>query len=420
MIHHTAAPSRLHLLVGACLALCGGIAQAAEPTQADLNSIVLYGSTTIAQDSTDSWGVWDQLEPTAAGPALPKLDIPGLTEWYRSLSQVVANAPVVPVVPTTPAEITATQICAGGSLCGFGRFTTTSLSLMPAPNAPEPGQFAYTLVATPATLPVIVRDRTVALAVAETPAFVLPAAITVQSQVLGEGGPLLKPQSGVLTLNGSGYSASFADGKYAIVAASMGNGTYFDNSKVQAAWYDNPVSSYVAGNNGLPFSMQFQNSVGVVGVTTSDAEMASLRASNATATYTGYDLNGLQAKVKPNVTLSVNFGNGTFTGSLNGGADRGIVQPQTTTSGTQLAGLVGVNIDKGVITGANLTATAMSATDGKIGVGSSFQGALVGPNAAAAIGVVNITKTSNSGAYTNATYVTPVLTVRDSQLNKKQ
>jgi hypothetical protein len=158
----------------------------------------------------------------------------------------------------------------------------------------------------------------------------------------------------------------------------------------------------------------------VVGVTTSDAEMASLRASNATATYTGYDLNGLQAKVKPNVTLSVNFGNGTFTGSVNGGADRGIVQPQTTTSGTQLAGLVGVNIDKGVITGANFMSTALSATDGKIGAGSVVQGAFFGPSAAAAGGVVNITKTSNSGAYTNATHVTPFLTIRDDLLNKKQ
>jgi hypothetical protein len=417
MIHHTTAPSRLHLLVAACLALCGGITQAADPTPADLNSIVLYGSTTIAQDSTDSWGVWDQLEPTAAGPALPRLSIPGLTEWYRSLSQVAANAPVVPVVPIPTPEVLATQICAGGSICGFGRATTTSLLDMPAPNAPVPAQFAYSLVATPATLPVVVRENKGALAVSETPSFLPPMAITVQSQVLGEGGPLVKPQSGVLTFNGNGYSGSFDDGKYALVAATIGNGVYFDNGQVLAAWYDNPVSRYVAGNNAIPFSMQFQNSVGVAGVTTSDADMSNLRASNATATYTGYDKNGLDAKTKPNVTLNVNFGNGTFTGSVNGGADRGTVQTQITPRGTQLAGLVGVNIDKGVITGANFMSTALSATDGKIGAGSVVQGAFFGPNAAAAGGVVNITKTSNSGAYTNATHVTPFLTVRDTLLN---
>ena len=417
MIHHTTAPSRLHLLVGACLALCGGITQAAGPTPADLNSIVLYGSTTIAQDSTDSWGVWDQLEPTAAGPALPKLSIPGLTEWYRSLSQVAANAPVVPVVPIAPPEVLATQICAGGSICGFGRASTSSMIFMTESTAAPTAQFAYSLVATPTTLPTIVRERTAALAVAETPSFQLPMAITVQSQLLGGAGSLLMPQSGVLTFNGSGYGGTSGGDTYRIAAYEKVNGTYFDNGEVLAAWYDNPISRYVAGSMTAMPSIQFQNSVGVVGVTTSDAEMASLRASNATATYTGYDLNGLQAKVKPNVTLSVNFGNGTFTGSVNGGADRGIVQPQTTTSGTQLAGLVGVNIDKGVITGANFMSTALSATDGKIGAGSVVQGAFFGPSAAAAGGVVNITKTSNSGAYTNATHVTPFLAVRDTPLN---
>lgn len=427
MIHHTTAPSRLHLLVGACLALCGGIAQAAEPTQADLNSIVLYGSTTIAQDSTDSWGVWDQLEPTAAGPALPKLSIPGLTEWYRSLSQVAANAPVVPVVPVVPiapAEILATQICAGGSICGFGRAANSSLVFIEGPSdkALPSAQYAYSLVATATTLPEIARETAAALAESVTPSFTLPAAITVTSQVLGEGGPLLSPESGVLTFNGNGYSGDSDGAKYSIVAASKGNNTYFDTSKVQAAWFDNPISRYVAGQGDTPDSFQFQNSLGVAGVTTSDAEMSKLRASNANAkaNYTGYDVNGLIGSAAPNVSLSVNFGNGTFTGSLNGGADRGTVQTQTTTRGTQLAGLVGVNIDKGVITGANFMSTALSASDGKIGAGSVVQGAFFGPNAAAAGGVVNITKTTES--YTNATFVTPFLTVRDEKLinNKKQ
>jgi hypothetical protein len=422
MIHHTAAPSRLHLLVGACLALCGGIAQAAEPTQADLNSILLYGSTTIAQDSTDSWGVWDQLEPTAAGPALPKLSIPGLTEWYRSLSQVAANAPVAPVAPVAPAEVLATQICAGGSICGFGRAANSSLVFIEGPSdkALPSAQYAYSVVATATTLPVITRETAAALAESVTPSFTWPAAITVTSQVLGEGGPLLSPESGVLTFSGKGYSGGSDGARYSIVAATMGNNTYFDNRTVQAAWFDNPISRYVAGQGDTPGSIQFQNSVGVAGVTTSNADMSSLRTSNATATYTGYDKNGLDAKIKPNVTLTVNFGNSTFTGSVNGGADRGTVQTQTTTRGTQLAGLVGVNIDKGVITGANFMSTALSATDGKIGAGSVVQGAFFGPNAAAAGGVVSITKTSNSGTYTNATHVTPFLTIRDDLLNKKQ
>jgi len=413
MIHHTTAPSRLHLLVAACLALCGGITQAADPTPADLNSIVLYGSTTIAQDSTDSWGVWDQLEPTAAGPALPRLSIPGLTEWYRSLSQVAANAPVVPVAPVAPAEVLATQICAGGSICGFFRAAVNNNVF--APSAVSPTEIAYSLVATP-----VQTDRpTKPIEGAIAAAFAFSKALTIQSQALSEGGVLLAPQSGLLTSLGSIYSGD-TPVNYKVGTTSLANKPVVqDGVVVPVAWFDNPVSRYVVGQGENLPTLQFQNSVGVVGVTTSDAEISKLRASNATANYTGYDVNGLNAKVEPNVKLTVNFGNGTFNGSLNDGADRGVVQTQTTTRGTQLAGLVGVKF-QGVATGANLTSTAMSATDGKIGAGSLVQLALVGPNAAAAIGVVNLIKTSDSGAYKDATYVTPVLVVRNAPAKSGQ
>jgi hypothetical protein len=371
---------------------------------------VLYGSTTIAQDSTDSWGVWDQLEPTAAGPALPKLSIPGLTEWYRSLSQVAANAPVGPVVPVTPiapAEVLATQICAGGSICGFGRAT---------PSNEKPAQFVYSLVVTPTTLPDLVRERSAALATESIPKFAFPVAITIQSKVLGEGGPLLAADSGLLTRNGSNYAGNNAPNFYNIGPSTEGARTQYENGQPVAGWFNSAVGSYVMGGEGVRPSMQIEVSRGVVGITTSDADMGSLRMNKATANYSGYDLNGLNGGA-PNVKLSVNFGTGIFTGSINGGTDGAGVTPTATNRGTQLSGPVGVNIVKGVITGANFMSTALSANDGRIGAGSVVQGAFFGPNAAVASGAVNINKTSDSGAYTNANHVTVFQTVRDTPPN---
>lgn len=396
------APSRAHLVVGACLTLCGGLALATGPTAAQLNSIVLYGNTTIAQDSTSSWGVWDQLEPTAAGPDLPKLDIPGLSEWYRSLAQVAVAPVATPATPVTPPDVLATQICAGGSICGFGRATPLTDS--------QPAQFAYTLVVTPVTLTEVVRERAAAVATEVGTRFVLPAAIRVQSQLLGEVGALLASDSGLLNRNGSTYSSAQGPSSYSLGAFTQGARVEYVDGQPVAGWFSNPITRFVMGMDG-PMPMprfDVHEGVGVIGMTTPDADMSSLRNSNATATYRGYDINGLAAKVDaPNVVLNVNFGTGRFSGSINGGADQGMVQVRNTSRGSQLDGRVGVVIDQGVITGANFMSTALSAKDGSIGAKSVVQGAFMGANAAVAIGVADINKTSNAaGGYTNANHVT--------------
>lgn len=413
MMFSTTVPSRAHRVVGACLALCGGMAQATGPTEAQLNSIVLYGSTTIAQDSTSSWGVWDQLEPTAAGPDLPKLDIPGLSEWYRSLAQVTVTPLAPPTSPAVPAEVLATQICAGGSICGFGRATPLTDS--------QPAQFAYTLVTTPVTLTEVARERATAVATEVGTSFVLPAAITVQSKLLGDVGVLLAAESGVLTRNGSTYSVAQGPSSYSLGAFTQGARVEYVNGQPVAAWFSNPITRYVMGMDGpLPvFKFDAHEGVGVIGITTSDADMNTLRteglASNATATYRGYDINGLAAKVEgPNVILDVNFGTSRFSGSINGGSDQGTVQVRNTSLGQQLDGRVGVVIEQGVITGANFMSTVLKANDGSIGAKSVVQGAFMGANAAVAIGVANINKTSDSGAYTNANHVTTFQAVRNT------
>jgi hypothetical protein len=412
--------SRLSLVAGACLALCGAAVQAAAPTQDELGSIVLYGSTTIAQDSTNAWGVWEQIDPPAAGPAQPGTSTPSRSEWYRSLAQVSFQANTLPTV----VEPTASLLCAGGSFCGFGRArvtTTTYLPMNEDGTSDSTNFLAYHLVATPVATdgPGLIRAAALpstadAPAATSTTTFAFSYAVAVKSQALGSSDAVLASESGTLFYNGYGYSAKTAipngTQRFSLNAADINSSAFYDNAEILAGWYDNPVFRYINGGSDMSSTNQFQESRGVIGVTTSDADMAALRASRATATYTGHDAYGLD-QGSPNMKLNVNFGNGTFTGSLNNGSD-GKVEQQTTTRGVQVAGAVGVNIDKGVITGANFMSTALSANDGSIKAGSVVQGAFFGPNAAAAGGVVNITKTTAN--YSNATFVSPFLTVKDT------
>jgi hypothetical protein len=113
--------------------------------------------------------------------------------------------------------------------------------------------------------------------------------------------------------------------------------------------------------------------------------------------------------VTPNVILNVKFGDGTFTGSFNGGAD-GKVSIGTSASGPVLSGAVGFNVTSGVITGSEFQSTGLSASDGT--VTGTVRGAFFGPMAAAAGGVADVTKTRTDGAYSNARFVSPFLAIK--------
>jgi len=206
----------------------------------------------------------------------------------------------------------------------------------------------------------------------------------------------------------------------------------YDPAQIQAAHFN--LATYVRGEKGVRPTQQ-QEGWGVIGYTTSTADMSALRASNAVATYSGID-----SEYTP-MNLTIRFGNGTWDGSWNGGAD-GYVSTQTTASGsTMLKGNVGFNVTNGTITGSTFSATAgnISATDGTILAGSAVQGAFFGPvvgsgataGPAAAGGVVDIRKTVTAPTqvqqpaavravaegpktYTNGRYVAPFLAIHNS------
>ena len=399
----------------AALALCSTVASVAQaaPTQAELDSIVLYGNTTIAKDSTSAWGVWEQIDPPAAGPQLPRVDVFGKPELYRPLAQATLTS-----TPTVAADV----LCVSGGICGFGVFyesrfaaimkkaiATEVPTLVSAIDSND--EHPYVFTATPATPPAL--TKTPVAPVAEQPAALpvaisLPAAVEILGKAL-DNGSLLRPESGVLVQNGSGYRTPVStEGPpdYAIWL-SFSNNDYFKIADAGAVWYEGYISKYVAGSDGEDGRYVAQELYGVVGYTTSKDDMSALRASNATATYAGYDYKGTTAN--PNVILNVDFGQGRFTGSFNGGAD-GKVYPGTSASGTTLDGNVGFNITSGVINGSEFKSTGLSASDGT--VSGTVRGAFFGSMAAAAGGVADITKTRTDGAYTNARFVSPFLAIK--------
>lgn len=439
MQYPVTAPVRFHRLAAACLSLCAAVAQAAQPSQSELDSIVLYGNTTIAQDSTSAWGIWDSVEPTAAGNSLPRTERFATAEVYRPLGQFNVSSNSTPVV-----QDQAAAICTGGGICGFGIFHDGDNDWgygYTAVNAPAklearalegahvpPVHQPYALTAEVVAGPV--REVVYALPIFAIPIALIPGqelpplmaqvkprsnfpdALAVDSTPLA-GGQLLHTGSKTMLHEDDGYYylASGAKGdNYSLNVVERANDYFSDlDTDVQATWYKGKLSRYVSGSSqDMPGQYLYQTVLGVAGVTTSDTDMSALRAGNVSATYVGFD--GKGEHYQANVKLEVNFGKGSFTGSFNGGTDGYNVSKANTAQGTQLRGQVGFEVTSGVITGANFKSTGLTAADGV--VKGSVTGAFFGPNAAAAGGVADITKTRNDGAYSNARFTTPFLAVK--------
>ena len=237
----------------------------------------------------------------------------------------------------------------------------------------------------------------------------LPAAVALLNKVLN-GGNFLALDSGPLRLNGNGYSSATKGGTYFGIFADTGQNDYFDPEAVQATWYYGDLSRYVAGTGESGGRYDYQDFFGVAGITTPDADMSDLRATQGMAvTYRGFDAQGRTDT--PNVEMIVDFGTGEIrSGSFNRGVDGGNVYTFQTAAGKAVGGAVGFEFT-GVITGSNFKSTSLSAKDGA--VTGAVTGAFFGPKAAAAGGVADITKSRTDGTYTDSRFVSPFLAIKD-------
>lgn len=104
--------TRITLITAAVASLFVGIqpAMAVSAThESEWDKIKLCANVTVASDSTDSWGCWTELAPTAAGPSpgVGLLGMPG-GDAYRNIPDYT--------LPQTPAG------CPEGAACGYAVF----------------------------------------------------------------------------------------------------------------------------------------------------------------------------------------------------------------------------------------------------------------------------------------------------------
>lgn len=357
-------------------------AATATATEAQLRSVTLYADVSIQQDSTSSWGPWAEFEAPAAGNTQPVAAPRATNEPYRPLPQTgtVTDAP-----PELPPIVEG--FCAGGSICGFVVVPEGD----PNTGAGEPDLNPFRLNGTVVTG-------------AEGEGALLPQAVQLPATALSSSGT--PPEYGTLEL-------TLSEGNFSYTRKNSRGRTVVELTPdyTQPGYDEQTSEANQAVNFKLVDYARGTQSWGVIGYTTATADMAALRASSAQATYSGSDHNGTP------VQMTVNFGNATWSGSLNGGADSAVSAKASSSGGTVLTGRVGADITGGTITGSTFSATAanITARDGTIQAGSMIQGAFFGPNAAAAGGVVDIRKTTQS--YNNGRYVAPFIATKNGTAN---
>lgn len=369
---------RIPLLSTIALACAVSLSAQANPNAPDYSKVVLYGNVTIAQDSTSSWGVWEEIEPPAAGTPVPLTSIRGGSELYRPLGQ-----PTLPDTPQQPAGA-----CASGALCGFAQLSyapfvsvgfTLTPQVVPAPEGTP---------TSPAWLPG-------AMLISLTP-------LTGEVPAINGFGPLVY----------RGWNTYYFPGlKDGFMETQLGRTQNVYGVEASADPFDGIIAPYVNGSKetSTKGSGTLQVISGVWGVTTTAQDMDTLRQRQVIANYTGETWYGVGSTVK----ASVDFGTSTFTMIVNDGRDNGGVLVHV--DGKHVIGRVGFEA-AGVISGSNLRATNLSAKDGT--VSGQFVGAFVGANAAGMIGVADIVKTRPASSvgqpsYTNARHVTSVIAVRE-------
>lgn len=317
----------------------------AAPTSAELNSVKLYGDVTIAQDSVSGWGPWTEFEPPAAGNP-PLAQLPGTSELYRTLPQAATPPGVTPPeVVTSPPE-----------LVGFGAFYTLINNGTPVTDdRAHPVTLTGTAVS-PASAGKLLPDTLVLQMNAVTGVYPPPTAVQLTRQEDGTYTRISNLEFTKLTLIASPDAPT--------------------NAPAPVSFYQ--LISYISdGNTESNATVQGVGHSGVIGYTTSITDIAALRLGNVVATYNGHSLVNQQASLAP-MTMTVNFGQSSWTGIWNNGADAN--------------GAIGFSAS-GSISGAqfNSTTGSITALDSN-NISGSVRGAFYGTQAAAVGGIADITK----------------------------
>jgi hypothetical protein len=337
MHHITQSAVRATSLAAAIVACLTSVSAHAANT-AQMQDIKLYGEVTIAQDSVQSWGPWEQFEAPAAGNRLPMPTFGSdASNLYRPISPIINPNPV----PPTPLPET--------TLTGFGTFVQYYDS---------EGVYVRT---TP-------DQALVTASIAGTTTSIgLPTSVSAvfdPHTALGTTG-LPLDSTGQLNITDRGYGSP--DGRITVTPVNVPD---IDPNAIQAWPY---LLQYISGVEMVQAeassSDYFSNAqFGVVGVQTSATDMAALRSGNFSATYVGKTL-----AVNYDFNMKVNFGAGTFTASA---------------ANPDASAKVKINFS-GVVNGANVTSTKVVA-GGSTNAQGGLNGFFTGKQAVGFIGNIKV------------------------------
>jgi hypothetical protein len=381
------------LLATAVAAACSLSAHANGPTQADFAKVVLYSNVTIAQDSSSQWGIWEELEPTAAGPQTPLPLLAGNAELYRPLGTVTPTQ--------TPSE--------KGVFMGFGVISNNyyygeearAEAFMPI--FYETSRAGFTLQVSDASeatvsgswqpLSIKISTALVRSDIAETP-------------YTYEGlGPL--EHDGSITHRFNQLVENELSERH-----NLATDTSQIPSEATAGQFLGEISivRYVSGEGEFSKNYYEERSSDIYGVwgrTTSAQDMNNLRQSNAQASYAGTVFNRY-GDYNGSVAMNVNFGTSEFSANFNnvGGGQVSVGN----NSAIGISEKLNFNAS-GTISGSQFAANKLSP-----GVTGQVVGAFFGPQAAAAGGVLDVSAVPNAGIPSGprpvTRYVAPFIAIK--------
>ncbi len=364
------------------------------------NEVMSYGSVSLAEDSAQQWGPWSEfVQPAAGGPSV--VFLPQVAELYRP----------IPKTDPTPTPTPVDDFCKSGEWCGYAVFQNQSSS-WDNQEGGEGRQSSYTYTSTrphPARFALALNPDdpsiTAGSGTGSGAAAWRMASLNGVTPLFGESGLMSADFGGTWWWGDStdeGLHTFYAD------RSTSSNDTYerswaygiphdyywwyylpTNNDEVAVGWFGREVYNYMSGGDGYGGDGSESAVYGyyVAGITTPQAYLDTQRAGNVIASYAGnsMDWSGYTSPVN----MTVNFGNATWSGSWNNGAN-GYTYTHTAGDGTQhLYGQVGFNAS-GTISGANIQSTSVSAADGA--VSGSVQGTFFGQTAGSVGGVHDIVK----------------------------
>jgi len=333
------------------------------------------------KDSVRSWGPWATLvQPAAGGPQVRTQTLAGPVVPGFGAGDTSRFTAIVPDIPddttTTPAV---SDICVAGSNCGYAlidmqaneKIRVAAINVAPRLNTtppqratptlnpiPDPGPGMQALTSLPNVLNNVARMTTTSLAINSN--------TTDLSQTIANA------------------NVSFNSFDRDVVGWST-----------RRTMKDEPsINGYSVNVKGTPFaygqSRTFDsnptNALFVYGESTGLDELSTLNLGNVEADYVGRTLGS-----NTEVNITVDFGQGTWEGSFNGGTD-GITQQSMIGNVNVVTGEVGFEAS-GTINGVNIVSTEVSAGDASA-ISGVVEGSFYGGDGGVLAGVYDVIKTT--------------------------